>query len=190
MVPLFIAINTTGLPPESKRYSYVNYTEVERYNGCRLIQISFVTETDVYAQIVKYDGIISNNVFHGITDASCGIDMHTIADELLMKLNMIDILIGYNIDFILAVLKSELYRIGRQDIIELLDTIKKYDIMKIHAPEINHMPGQFARSARTEPIYTKLDDIYKQKTSKCIVPSTNLPGRVECIRELYNIFTQ
>lgn len=116
---LTIDSETTGLPIK-KGDSYADYKECIYYDTSRIVQLSWIC---TYGNkiilsrnyIVKIKNIeIKNSHIHGITNQKCeteGIDLQIILDQLNTDLSDTKMIIGYNLEFDLNIIKSEIYRL-------------------------------------------------------------------------------
>jgi len=127
---LVIDVETTGLPLRSR--SFPNYQESEKYDSARIVQFTSLlcdkeyNEIELLDHVIKLDSNIhiSNSQFHGITDEisqSTGVEFHIVANEFQEQLLQCSQIIAHNIDFDINVIKSELYRMNRLDIIDLIN---------------------------------------------------------------------
>jgi DNA polymerase III epsilon subunit-like protein len=130
----FIVIDceTTGLV-KTTNGEYPLYSEEWKYKFARMIQFSWYRTTcfenlsinkvnDYYRKITDDDYFrIFNHKFHGITNKICnesGLEMKNIIEKFIKDFDKSDIIVGYNIHFDLAILKYELYKLKRVDLIE------------------------------------------------------------------------
>jgi len=128
-----IDTETTGLPYEING-CYADYKESIYYDKARVIQIAWImTKEDKLIKtsdfLVKLDGIkIENSHIHGITDEMCkekGVDMGVVVNELYNDLKDCKLIIGQNIHFDFQIIKSEMYRYGKNIISENLEMAEK-----------------------------------------------------------------
>lgn len=129
---LIIDVETTGLPIRCKYMMPSDYTDLEKYNSARIVQLSAMLCNDKYETIELYDVIvklhsihIQNSNFHGITDEISqlhGMPFENVAQKLReLLLKDTSHIIAHNIDFDIPVIKSELHRYGMLEIIELIN---------------------------------------------------------------------
>jgi DNA polymerase III epsilon subunit-like protein len=130
---LFIDTETNGLPDMTGMNwgQYPQYTIIEKYNTARIVQLSYIVTDYDYNQIHLDDFIIkrenfniSNSEFHSITDEISdkeGVDFNIAIEKFYENLKNIDFIIAHNIAFDISVIKSELYRRGRFDILSEID---------------------------------------------------------------------
>ena len=137
---LIIDIETTGFPKCLSYGKYPSYEKLEMYDTSRIVQISMMLCNEKFEQIglkdfiVKADGFtIENSAFHGITNeisANNGISFAEIAEELLLYIKQVSIVIAHNANFDIFIICSELYRAGFYTIIDELKTKKMLCSMK------------------------------------------------------------
>jgi DNA polymerase III epsilon subunit-like protein len=131
---------TTGLPIITDK-NFPNYKESKCYDSCRVIQISWTLSllNTVYITKDYYlyhrDVKITNSEIHGITDEICkskATDSDIVWKDLYNDLQKCDLYIGYNNDFDISAVCSELYRFDNkyEKMIQYLQTIKQFDVMK------------------------------------------------------------
>ncbi len=184
---LTIDSETTGLPIK-KGDSYADYKECIYYDTSRIVQLSWIC---TYGNkiilsrnyIVKIKNIeIKNSHIHGITNQKCeteGIELQIILDQLNIDLTDVKMIIGYNLEFDLNVIKSEIYRLQienkgdqnedlikkiesiqiskienkgdqNEDLIKKLESIQSFDVM------------HFALIKYELPKFIKLTELYKK----------------------------
>ncbi|MBA42618.1 MAG: hypothetical protein CMF62_01270 [Magnetococcales bacterium] len=136
----FIVIDceTTGLV-KTINEEYPIYSDEWKYKFARMIQFSWYRTTcfenlsinkvnDYYRKITDDDYFrIFNHKFHGITNKICnekGIEIKIIIDKFINDLEKSDIIVGYNVKFDLAILKYELYKLDRIDLIEKINNFE------------------------------------------------------------------
>jgi DNA polymerase-3 subunit alpha len=138
MYRLTFDTETTGLPLKQDN-DYANPKETAFYNTSRLLQISWIcTFGNIVKQkrnfYVKTDIVINNSHIHGIDKKIIdekGIDINEIFAMLQNDLKEIKMIIGYNVDFDLNIILSELYRFENIyiDLINTIQKIEKFDVM-------------------------------------------------------------
>jgi DNA polymerase III epsilon subunit-like protein len=139
---LIIDIETTGLPDFStlKFGKYPDYKDIDKYKNCRIVQLCFMLcdenleKIDIKNKIIKAsDFIIPESKYHNITQEisiNKGIDFKIICDEFIDYLNKSSHIIAHNLDFDINVLKNELFKINRLDIINIINNKILYCSMK------------------------------------------------------------
>jgi hypothetical protein len=151
---LFLDTETIGLPiqkgdintkPEDK---YYNFTQNDKYDTSRLIQLSYYyyenydnnipNKKSIQNFIVKPSNFkVNGTEFHGITDRianNSGIIISNVLSELslLLIFNKIDYIVGYNVFFDIYIILNELNRInGKEAISKLLEFIQNNHIIDI-----------------------------------------------------------
>ena len=131
MVPtgaLILDVETTGLPKSRKAH----YTDLAAYEPARIVQFTMMqcdndlNEVELKDYIVKADGfIIENSHIHGITQDISDVDGISFIDilpKLEELLQTCDTIYAHNAEFDINVIKSELLRYKRQDLIDLIHT--------------------------------------------------------------------
>ena len=127
---LIIDVETTGLP-DCSGLGFGKYPPIEnldKYDSSRIVQISIMIcnerfeELELKDFIIKADGFsIDNSGFHGITNEISekeGKHFKEIAEILLECLSKGSYVIAHNAKFDVNVIKSELFRLGLNSIIE------------------------------------------------------------------------
>lgn len=140
---LIIDTETIGLPNfENLKFGeFPDYTNLEKYDNARIIQLTFMKTDSILDEIKLNDYIIysnnefkvSNTEFHGITNEiskSKGTDYQIIYDIFYKELCECTHIIAHNINFDINVIKSELYRRKLFHIIIELDKKKLICSMK------------------------------------------------------------
>jgi DNA polymerase III epsilon subunit-like protein len=134
---IYFDTETTGLPKKS----IYGYKHLESYESCRLVSIAWiVTRQDkVVSQsyyIIKPEGFgISqeSQAIHGISEEKAieeGVSFDHAMQEFREVLKDMSCLIAHNIQFDSNVLKSEFYRRGMKDMIELMEQTREVCTMK------------------------------------------------------------
>jgi len=128
---LFFDLETTGLPEKISFFKYYPYRDLSKYKKSRIVQFSWIITDHDYQNKREYDHIIrptdfkipldSTNI-HGITHDHAILNGHHlehVVDDFVRDLLSVDQIIGHNVNFDLAILRNELYRINRKDVIRL-----------------------------------------------------------------------
>jgi DNA polymerase III epsilon subunit-like protein len=130
---LIIDTETTGLPDakDMRWGEYPNYRALEKYDGARIVQLSFIltdkkyNSLDLQDYVIKREGFnITNSEFHSITDEISdddGIDFDIAISSFYEALKKATHIIAHNIEFDINVIRSELFRRGKKEIIKELD---------------------------------------------------------------------
>jgi len=156
---IVIDIETTGFP-EKNGYMYYHPSHIEKYENSRIIEIAYSIldeENNVirdYSQFIKYDKPIPNTAVHGITDDMIinGITFSEFAKIFEKDLKIAEVIVAHNLQFDYSVIVSELFRIARPDLIELITKKALYCTM------INSM--RYLNSGK----FLKLIDVYNHVT--------------------------
>lgn len=122
---LLLDCDTNGLPTDI-RSAYPPYTSLKSYDTARIVQLSFaLCERSTFdpistgSFIVQSDGFpIDNTEFHGITQATSvkkGVPFKQAAAALLAAAQRSQTIVAHNAEFVVNVLKSELFRHGMVD---------------------------------------------------------------------------
>jgi DNA polymerase-3 subunit alpha len=128
MTVLILDVETTGLPKSRKAH----YTDLAAYEPARIVQFTMMqcdndlNEVELKDYIVRADGfIIENSHIHGITQdisTNDGISFIDILPKLEEFLQTCDTIYAHNAEFDINVIKSELLRYKRQDLIDVIHT--------------------------------------------------------------------
>ena len=135
---IFLDLETTGLAPKDGS-SYCDYKQSNKYKSCRIIQVCM----RLYDKEILKDEIFSY-VDPKFPIPKIVIDLTKITDPMVkdkeFTKEMVDKIksflksgnkiIGHNIDFDIYVLASELYRMGEEDLAEILFKKKRFCTMK------------------------------------------------------------
>jgi DNA polymerase III subunit alpha len=149
---LVIDFETSGLP-NTKGYKfgeYPKFNDLKRWSTCRAVELATSVCDEKYNDIsnscwlinVGDDVQINPYAFqmHGISSDMIkenGLPFNDIAEEILKQLKQVNIIISHNTNFDINVLKSELFRINRSDIIEEIDRKRIICTMTITKPIMN-----------------------------------------------------
>lgn len=160
MSKLVFDIETTGFPKKHE-FMYYHPSDIDKYENARIIEISYaILENDktitVKQYLIKTDKPILNSSVHGITDDMCknGLNFNDFVNLWIIDLQKVDTLIAHNIQFDYSVILSELFRLNRTDVIDMLRKKKLYCTM------INSM--KYLKS----PKFPKLIDVYNHITGE------------------------
>lgn len=150
---------TSGLPKKVGR-GYPSYRNLEAYDSCRLVSISWIIsqQDKVIEQayyVVKPEGFeisAESQAIHGISQEQAleqGTAFHTVIQAFSEALQRVTHLIGHNIEFDSHVVKSELWRHQMASVIELMEQKHEVCTMK---------KGKELMCCRT---YPKLGNLYR-----------------------------
>lgn len=131
---LVIDTETNGLPDmrNMKYGDYPLYTDLEKYNTARIIQISFMLCDEKFNEIEMHDYIIkrekfeiTNHEFHNITNeiSDNGRNFDEVIDIFMNTLKKCKYIVAHNINFDINVIRSEFYR---RNYINLIQELYKY----------------------------------------------------------------
>jgi DNA polymerase-3 subunit alpha len=137
---LIFDIETSGLP-ECKGYGYFPvYTQLEKYNNARVVQVSYIITDSFYKKLEESDTIIkrdkfeiTNSEFHGISEAisdTRGIPFIDFAQQFSNSLDFVHTIVAHNLNFDFNVLCSEFYRYNLHDLITKFESKKQVCTMK------------------------------------------------------------
>lgn len=127
---LFFDLETTGLPTMQSYSKYYPWSQLDKYNGSRIVQIAVLVynnrvQVSSYNYIIKPNGFrITNQAIHGITHADAdtlGTEFNTAVRLLQLEFNKADFIIAHNAAFDKNVLLSELYRAGYYSLVKTID---------------------------------------------------------------------
>ncbi|ARF11596.1 UvrD/REP helicase family protein [Klosneuvirus KNV1] len=115
---MVVDTETTGLPERPTFGGYYPYTEIDKYNGARMIQICWAIYDDgklveIQDYLIRPNGfVINNSHIHGITNqmARGGHKLTDVLVKFSQALNNVKYIVGHNIKFDVHIICSELYR--------------------------------------------------------------------------------
>lgn len=137
---LTINIQTTGLTLKKDS----PYTDLSSWSYCRIVSIAWLYKKEGEINDYKYyivkplDFIIPENssaLFHSINQNHAirnGIIIKKIFNDLLTYIKKANVINGYNIEWVLDTIKSEIYRISgnENELMYAINNIKKNCVMK------------------------------------------------------------
>ncbi|QKF94808.1 DEDdh 3'-5' exonuclease [Fadolivirus algeromassiliense] len=125
---MVVDIETTGFPEKLGFYKYYDYTDTDKYNNSRIVQIAWglydksgksLKSTN---HIIKPNGfMITNHEYHGITDefaTDLGIELTIALQQLLNDLKTTSLIVGHNMMFSENIIMSEAHRYGMHQVID------------------------------------------------------------------------
>lgn len=130
---IILDTETTGIPEKNRHGEYISYKNLCFYDKSRVIQLSYqCVDTDfnkVYERNYLIKGVdqITNSEIHGITVDKLnkvGYDIRDIIGNIFTDFSKCDVIICHNLAFDIIVLKSELYRNGYTECIDILNRKK------------------------------------------------------------------
>lgn len=137
---LIIDTETTGLPKTKGYNKYYHYSENDKYDSSRMVQIAWkifnknldCIKTKNY--IIKRDNFsIENSKFHGITNSiseTQGENLEFIFYDLFKDILNCKLIIGHNIDFDSNIILNHSYRVNNINFIIKWNLIEKFCTMK------------------------------------------------------------
>jgi DNA polymerase III epsilon subunit-like protein len=163
---LIIDTETSGLPdPKNMRWGeYPNYKDIKKYDGARIVQLSFIltdkkyNSLDLQDYIIKREGFnITNSEFHCITDeiSDGGTAFDVAFDSFYEALKKATHIIAHNVEFDINVIRSELFRRGKKEFIKELDKKILMCTMK-HCKNIVKITNSYGKFK-----FPSLKEIYK-----------------------------
>lgn len=171
MNTLIFDTETNGLPVCPAFGFFPLYTETNKYNNARIVQVSYIITDCHYDKLEESDTIIKangfkieNSQFHGITQQiseSRGVSFTEFAANFSNSLDQVDTLMAHNIDFDYNVLCAEFYRYGLYGIIEKMQSKQQICTMKRYKYLVN---ATFKNSATVK--YPNLKELYTYATGK------------------------
>ena len=180
-------VETTGLPIRINRR--LNYNNLESFNNCRLISISWIITDNINNIIEKGTYYVKPDNFevsqesiniHGLTNEFLeqnGESIHNIIDLIknifTEKYEIIKI-VSHNIDFDINVLKSELVRYNYSDLLIKINDIETYctmlksqSIMRVNKwPKLSEAYRYFYDEDITNAHQAEYDTLYCYKIFK------------------------
>ena len=134
---------TTGLPITKSFNNYFPYTDLEKYNKCRIVSICWYLYNNgilkkKFYNIIKPDNFNIDNssyacLVNKITDEIAnqqGVEIKYIFNELFEDLKNVDTIVAHNLNFDKHILLAELHRNNRNDIIDLFLSKKTFCTME------------------------------------------------------------
>jgi DNA polymerase III epsilon subunit-like protein len=179
---LIIDVETTGLPVRGNTPFGKNpdYKQLESYDNCRIVQITFMLcnekfeQIDINDSIIKSNGFtINNSDFHGITDEisqSKGVSISEITDLLYKYLKRVSHIVAHNADFDISVIKSELFRLDMNHIIEEIEEKNVLCTMN-HTKDMVNAKNKYGNKYGVK--YPSLSELYKFTMNEDITNAHN-----------------
>lgn len=183
---LLIDFETSGLP-KYDNLGDKSYTALDNYSNCRALQLFIMVCDDKLNilqcrnYILKRDGFsINNSYIHGITNEISdqnGVSFSSILNDLENLLNQTSCIVAHNIKFDINVLKSELYRLNRNDIISIIEKKRQFCTMEM----TKHIVC--AKNKRGGLKNPKLCELYEYTMKKPMVDAHNAEFDVRQMHE-------
>lgn len=197
MSVIIFDLETTGLPSRvGLRFGeYHVHTDSSKYDDARIVQISYmVCDADLnslslHGSIIDSHGEfkITNASIHGITDersAAEGEEFDEVMERFGDSLREASTLVAHNADFDVNVLKAELFRRGKLELLAELDTKHIVCTMKACKGVVK------ALNAYMRPKFPTLRELYEFATDKLLLHAHDANHDVlnlhEAIKSLYD----
>ena len=150
MTKLFIDLETTGLPKTKGFNNWYHYTDLDKYEPSRIIEIGLIVTDDEGNKIKEYSSLVKPTGFTslkpiitqltGIVDEDInqrGLPIEEVFNVLNEYLVGVDTIIAYNIGFDMNVLLSELTRISDLVTINKINCIDHECAMELSKSVLN-----------------------------------------------------
>ena len=139
----FIDLETTGLPKTKGYNNYYSYTDYNKYDSCRVVEIAWIVLSPSHEKLLEKQYIVKSNDFviptseiHTITEEKSkqeGILLVDILKELFNDIKTSGTFLSYNILFDLNILQSEISRLNKitemNDLLLYIESMKKQCVM-------------------------------------------------------------
>lgn len=187
-------LETSGLPEYTEQRGYYPPQNFEKYNTCRVVQISWIILNkeleiiDKQNHIIKPDGWImdaENIAIHGVSNErahSDGILFWELSEILRSNAQYIKTIVAHNVYFDYNVLQAEFHRYGEQDMAVIFNVTRKYCTMA-RGKELFMLP----KNPKLKELYTMLydEEITHEHDAefdtlhcyKCFLIMKNMPDR-------------
>lgn len=163
MKTIIIDVETTGLPETKGFNSYYSPSELNRYDGSRIVQLSYAVRDETGevqfkdSYVIPNGFVIRNEKFHGVSNELATKEGKPLVDLLTVlenDLTNVTTIVGHNINFDINVILSECYRLNLSCVIQAINNCELYCTM---------MKGKIAMKL---PRYPKLTALYKFYTNE------------------------
>jgi len=144
---LIFDTETNGLPMCKGYGFFPAYTETEKYNNARVVQVSYIITDSFYNKLEECDTIIKtdnfkieNHRFHGITEEISekdGIPFVEFAKGFNNSLDFVTKIVAHNLSFDFNVLCAEFYRYGLHNILTKFESKRQICTMKKYKNLVN-----------------------------------------------------
>jgi DNA polymerase III epsilon subunit-like protein len=144
---VILDVDTTGLPSVPQGKPIPEFTDLMAFDTCRLIQCSYalcnkhnfdLVKSGMF--IIRSDGFpIENEQFHGISlevSQTKGIPFVSAAKDLVQVMSQADFILSHNAAFDLGIFKSELFRYGLLNELNLVRSKTAICAMTVAAPVV------------------------------------------------------
>lgn len=133
---MFFDTETTGLPTRIGYDGYYPPEKTDKYDTSRVVELAYlVVDSDTKKVTKKFQAIIKPNgeyttdataKFHGISTKKAeneGRNRDEVLDEFCKDIELIDTIVGHNVNFDYHIVASELLRSGRPNYLALKDRV-------------------------------------------------------------------
>ena len=146
-----VHVETTGLPIKAGWDEYPVFTDLSKYDPCRIVRLSWVIleKTTDYVEAERKSFIVKpvdftippfSVRFHGITQKYAtdnGLELNSIVEELWTKMQHCSVLVAHNLAFCKNILLSEMYRLAsRGDCVEYVERMTEFCTMNKYKREM------------------------------------------------------
>ena len=140
---IILDIETTGLIPKDGSNNFYNYKILDKYEGCRMLQICYeILDSNLNVMITKSFYIneintkdcINNSHIHGITLDTLqlyGIKIDKFVEQFKIDISNCNVIIAHNLQFDYSILMSELYRYNYTDVIDIINNMTRKCSMRL-----------------------------------------------------------
>jgi hypothetical protein len=183
---LLLDCDTNGLPKEI-RNAYPPYSSLKYYDTARIVQLSYALCDRKNFDVIESGNFIiraetfpiENTEFHGITKSTSmkkGVDFVVAADALAAAAKDASLIIAHNTEFVMNVVKSELFRHALLNQLELLESKKEYCTM------LNTMSKVHVQDAIGRPKVVALKELVKFALNEDLPQMHNAQVDVQYLR--------
>lgn len=147
-----VHVETTGLPLKAGWNEYPVFTDLAKYDPCRIVRLSWVIldkTADGFVEAERKSFIVKpvdftippfSSRFHGITNTYAtnnGLQFSAIAEELWIKMRQCSVLVAHNLAFCKNILLSEMYRIACPgDVVKYVERMTEFCTMNKYKKEM------------------------------------------------------
>lgn len=134
-----IDLETTGLPKTKGWNNYYSYTEYDKYDSCRAVEIAWIILDTKLQKVIERQYIIKpngfnipNSNFHTVTEERAqkeGLEFEEILKILYDDIKDCGTFLSYNVLFDLNILLSEINRINNSELLNKINNMKKECIL-------------------------------------------------------------
>ena len=147
-----VHVETTGLPIKAGWDEYPVFTDLSKYDPCRIVRLSWVIlekTADGFVEAERKSFIVKpvdftippfSSRFHGITNTYAtnnGLEFNAIVEELWIKMQHCSVLVAHNLAFCKNILLSEIYRLAsRGNCVEYVERMTEFCTMNKYKKEM------------------------------------------------------